>query len=67
LLSNNKIIGWKKKKKRWAIQREFEHVGSPLFKNPLDARWGLLPTLWWVGVVWGFGNISTFFIQHVSI
>jgi hypothetical protein len=29
--------------------REFEHVGPTLLINPLDARWGLLPTLQWVG------------------
>ena len=32
-----------------AIRRDFESVGPTLFKNPLDARWGLLPTLRWVG------------------
>jgi hypothetical protein len=34
---------------RWAIQREFEPIGSTLLKNPLDARCGLLPNLRWVG------------------
>ena len=32
-----------------AIQLEFQPVGFTLLKNPLDAMWGLLPTLWWVG------------------
>lgn len=33
---------------RHAIRREFEPVGSTMFKNPLGACWGLLPTLRWV-------------------
>ena len=33
----------------WTIRREFEPVDPNLLKNPLDARWGLLPTLQWVG------------------
>ena len=32
-----------------AIWCEFEPVGPTLFKNPLGAGWGLLPTLRWVG------------------
>ena len=38
-----------KKNRRRAIQREFEHVGPIMLKNSLGARWGLLPTLHWVG------------------
>ena len=33
----------------WAIRREFEPVGPTVLENPLGARWGLLPTLQWVG------------------
>ena len=32
-----------------AIWHEFELVGPTMFKNYLGARWGLLPTLQWVG------------------
>jgi hypothetical protein len=38
-----------KKNQHWAIQREFEPVGSIMLKNPLGAGWGLQPTLRWVG------------------
>ena len=31
---------------RQAIRREYEPVGLILLKDPLGARWGLLPTLW---------------------
>ena len=31
------------------MRREFEPVGPTLLKKPLDAWWGLLPTLRWVG------------------
>ena len=37
-----------KKNQRRAIRREFEPIGPTMLKNPLDAGWGLLPTLWWV-------------------
>ena len=30
------------------IQLEFEPIGPTMVKNPLAARWGLLPTLWLV-------------------
>ena len=29
--------------------REFEPIGPTLLKNPLDAGWGWLSTLRWVG------------------
>jgi hypothetical protein len=45
----------KKKNQCRAIQREFELVGPTLLKNPLDTKWGLLPTLRWEG---GFLFIS---------
>ena len=40
-----------KKNHRRRIQREFEHVGPTLLKNPFDAGWALLPPLRWV---WAF-------------
>ena len=44
--SDRTIIENKRKK---AIRRKFEHVGPTLLKNPLDAMWGLLLALQWVG------------------
>ena len=38
-----------KKNQLWAIWREFKPIGLTMFKNPLDAWWGLLLTLRWVG------------------
>ena len=32
-----------------AIRRELEPVGPTLFKDPLDTKWGVLPTLRLVG------------------
>jgi hypothetical protein len=40
-----------------AIQSEFEHVGPTLLKDFLGARWGLLPTLQWVGY-WFFHQVK---------
>jgi hypothetical protein len=39
---------------------EFEHVGLIMLKNPLGARWGLLPILWWVGS-WLLTYLLSFF------
>ena len=39
----------KKENQRHTIQREFEHVGPTLLKNPLGAGWGVVPTLRGVG------------------
>jgi hypothetical protein len=44
----HQVIKEEKKNQRRAIRCEFEHVGPTMFKNPLDAGWGLLPTLRWV-------------------
>ena len=38
-----------KKNQCWTIQCEFEPIGPTMLKNPLDARWELLPTLQWMG------------------
>ena len=38
----------KEKEKKTDVGCEFEPVAPTLLKNPLDARWGLLPTLRWV-------------------
>ena len=32
-----------------AIRHEFEPIDPTMLKNPLDARWRLLPILQWVG------------------
>ena len=32
-----------------SLRHEFESIGPTLFRNPLGAGWGLLPTLQWVG------------------
>ena len=56
------LINKKIKNQRHAIWDEFELVGPILLKNPLDARWGLLPTLRWVGS-WLLTYLISFFRQ----
>ena len=41
----------------WAIRHEFEYVGPTPLKDPLGARWALMPTLRWVGS-WFFRELE---------
>jgi len=40
-----------KKNQGWTNWCEIEPIDPTLLKNPLDASWGLLPTLRWVDVI----------------